>query len=42
MGSRDVRGNQNVGGFVKTGGSNYKLRTDNCIHGAKRMYKKGN
>ncbi|VDI83583.1 uncharacterized protein [Mytilus edulis] len=40
MGSRDVGGNQNVGSYVGTGGANYKLLSDNCIHGAGRMFKK--
>ncbi|CAG2193004.1 unnamed protein product [Mytilus edulis] len=37
MGSRDVGGNQNVGSYVGTGGANYKLLSDNCIHGAGRI-----
>ncbi|XP_063438376.1 uncharacterized protein LOC134719300 [Mytilus trossulus] len=40
MGSRDVGGNQNVGSYVGTGGANYNLLSDNCIHGAGRMFKK--
>lgn len=41
MGSRDVGGTQNVGSFVGTGGANYNLVSDNCIHGAGRMFNQG-
>ena len=34
--TRSVSGHT-VGDFVKTGGTNYSLVGDNCIHGASRM-----
>ena len=38
--TRGVSGHT-VGDFVKTGGENYKLFSDNCIHSANRMTKLG-
>ena len=38
--SRDTDGTSNVGSYVKTGGSDYKLLTGNCIGAANKMYKK--
>ena len=39
--TRSVEGHT-VSDFVKAGGPNYHLLTDNCIHGAKRMTRLGN
>ena len=39
--TRSVSGHT-VGDFVKTGGTNYSLVGDNCIHGASRMTGLGN
>ena len=40
-GAEPVSGHKTVGGYVAHGGPEYKLLSDNCIHGANSQMKYG-
>jgi len=38
LGPKIVSGNKTIGNYIQSGGKNYKLFKDNCLHAAIRMY----